>query len=127
MSVFSYFRAPFPSAQGFSPYRFPGLMVHLPFLGASVWVGYLLCWPHLTLRPFLAVWFLAGLYLGRDVAIFCHYALPLALVVWVAAFLALSKATSISKFGTSHVMVPAIISLALAAVFIAQIYRSSKQ
>jgi hypothetical protein len=67
------------------------------------------------------------LYLGRDVAIFCHYALPLALIVWVAVFVALSKAPLILKFGASHVVVPALISLTVASLFVARVYRSSKQ
>jgi len=79
------------------------------------------------LRPLVVVWFLAGLYLGRDIAIFCHYALPLALVVWVAAFIALSKSLLIGRFGASHVVAPALISFAIAGVFLWRIYRSSQQ
>jgi hypothetical protein len=126
MSIFSYFRAPFPSAEGFSPYRMPGMTVHLPLLAASVFVGFLLCWPHPILRPLLIIWVLAGLYLGRDFAIFCHYAMPLALVALVAVMTVLIKAPSISKFGASHVVIPAVVSLVIAGVLIAQIYRSSR-
>jgi hypothetical protein len=126
MSVSSYFRAPFPSAQGFSPYRMPGVAVHIPLLLASVFVGFLLCWPHPMLRPLLAIWVLAGLYLGRDLAIFCHYAPPLTLVTWAAVMTVVIKAPSIAKFGASHVVIPAVLSFVVALLFIGRIYRSGK-
>jgi hypothetical protein len=127
VSVFSYFRSPFPSSKGFSAYRMPGVAVHIPLLAASIFIGFMLCWPHLMLRHLLVVWVLAGLYLGRDLAIFCHYAPLLTLVMWVAVMTVVVKAPSISKFGASHVVMPAVLSLAVAALFIAHIYRSSKQ
>ena len=37
-----YFKKPFPSAKGFSPYRFPGILVHLPVIGAFLVLGLLL-------------------------------------------------------------------------------------
>jgi hypothetical protein len=123
MSMLSYFRAPFPSAQGFSAYRFPGAMVHLPFLLGSTFLGFLLCWPHLLLRPLLAVWVVAGLYLGRDFAIFCHYAPFLVLLVWGAVALLVAKAHVISAFAASHPLTAAAISLLLAALFLAQVWR----
>jgi hypothetical protein len=126
MSVFSYFRAPFPSVKGFSAYRMPGVAVHIPLLLASVFVGFLLCWPHPMLRPLLVVWVLAGLYLGRDLAILCHYAPLLTLVVWVAVMTVVVKALAIARFGASHVVIPAVLSLAVAVLFIGQIYRSGK-
>src|SRR5581483_123478 len=127
MSAFSYFRAPFPSAQGFSPYRFSCVMAHLPLFLASIFTGFLLCWPHPMLRPLLVVWVLAGLYLGRDFAIFCPYAPFLVLVVWAAAATLAAKAPAISKFGASHVVLPAAITLGVAVVFIARVYYSNKE
>ncbi len=127
MSVFSYFRSPFPSAQGFSPYRMPGVAVHIPLLVAGVLAGFLLCWPHSILRPLLMVWVLAGLYMGRDLAIFCHYAPPLTLVALAAVMTVFVKAPSIAKFGASHAAIPAVLSIAVAAVFIVHIYRSRKR
>jgi hypothetical protein len=44
----------------------PGLAVHGPLIFSSALVGFLLCWPHPMLRPFLIVWVFAGFYLGRD-------------------------------------------------------------
>ncbi len=102
-------------------------MVHLPLLAGCIFVGFLLCWPHPVLRPLLAVWVLAGLYLGRDLAIFCHYAPPLTLVALAAVMTVFVKAPSIAKFGASHVAIPAVLSIAVAAVFIAHVYRSRKR
>ncbi|MGA2264355.1 MAG: hypothetical protein ABSH28_23345 [Acidobacteriota bacterium] len=39
-SVFRYFKNPFPDRGGFSPYRFPGLLVHIPVLIAFLVLGY---------------------------------------------------------------------------------------
>lgn len=102
-------------------------MAHLPLLLASVFTGFLLCWPHPVLRPLLVVWVLAGLYVGRDFAIFCHYAPFLVLVVWAAAATLVAKANSISKFGASHAVIPAVITFAIAAVFIARVYSFNKE
>jgi hypothetical protein len=123
MSIFSYFRAPFPSAQGFSPYRFPGMMVHLPLVLGSVFAGFLLCWQHPLLRPLLAVWLLAGLYLGRDFAIFCHYAPFLVLGVWAGFAVLVAKSRAIATFGASHALMAGAISLALGVLFAAQVSR----
>jgi hypothetical protein len=79
-SLLTYFRAPFPSRHGFSPSRMPGPSAHVPAIFYSAALGCLLCWPHLILRPFMLIWFAAGIYLGRDFAILCHYMLPLPLV-----------------------------------------------
>ncbi len=105
----------------------PGIAVHIPLLVAGVLAGFLLCWPHSILRPLLMVWVLAGLYLGRDLAIFCHYAPPLTLVALAAVMTVFVKAPSIAKFGASHAAIPAVLSIAVAAVFIVHIYRSRKR
>lgn len=69
-----YFRRPFPSAKGFSPYRFPGLIVHLPVIAVFLLLGLSLLNTSQALLPFLTVYAIVGLYLGRDLAILCHYA-----------------------------------------------------
>src|SRR5258708_33394051 len=56
-----------------------------PFFFAFLFVGFFFCLPHPPLRPLLIVWILAGLYLGRDIAIYCHYAPLLTLLSWTAA------------------------------------------
>ena len=93
----------------------PGAAVHIPLLAAFALIGFFLCWPHPVLRLLLIVWVLAGLYLGRDIAIFCHYVPLLTLVVWVAFAAVLLKASSISKFGVSHFVMPAVLSVAVGA------------
>ena len=114
--MFSYFRRPFPSTKGFSAYRMPGMAVHGPLILASSLAGFLLCWPHAMLRPLLIVWVLAGLYLGRDVAILCHYNPLLTLLAWAASGFVLFKPGLIANFGRSHVVIPALLSLATGLV-----------
>ena len=82
-----YFAGPFPSTKGFSAYRFPGMLVHLPIIGAFLLFGLLLLGnvPHLL--PLLPLYLVPGAYLGRDVAIRCHYA-PLLTIVPLALTLA---------------------------------------
>jgi hypothetical protein len=116
--VLSYFRSPFPSTKGFSAYRMPGMAVHGPLILSFTLVGFFLCWPHPVLRPFLTVWLLAGLYLGRDVAILCHYNPLLTLISWAAFAAVLFKPGPIARFGSSHVLVPAVLSMAVAAILL---------
>jgi hypothetical protein len=72
-ALIDYLRHPFPKAEGFSAYRFPGFIVHLPIalfllaLGASLTLSEPYLW------PLLLVYLVAGLYLGRDLAIVAHY------------------------------------------------------
>lgn len=80
-----YFGSPFPPAGGFSPYRFPGVTVHLPVLGLLTQLGWIVCG---NARPLVAGWAVAGLYLGRDLAIAGHYNLLVTIVVWALAVLA---------------------------------------
>ena len=84
---FQYFKRPFPSVEGFSSYRFPGIAVHLPVIGAFLLFGLLLLGniPHLL--PLLLIYLVLGVYLGRDLAILCHYA-PLLTIICLAATLA---------------------------------------
>src|SRR5260370_42535670 len=102
-----YFRAPFPSTQGFSAYRMPGVAVHGPLILSSAVVGFFLCWPHPLLRPLLIFWILAGLYLGRDIAILCHYNPLLTLLSWALCGVVFFKAASIAKLGAAYVLIPA--------------------
>ena len=98
MHALAYFLRPFPSRQGFSAYRFPGLAAHIPFFLVFSLLGLLLC----GAGPLLVVWMVAGLYLGRDVAIICHYAPVLLLLIWAAMFVVLSKAKHVELFGRRH-------------------------
>jgi hypothetical protein len=69
----AYFIRPFPSTQGFSAYRFPGMLVHLPLFLIFLFIGLYLNLGTPWLRPFIALYVVIGLYLGRDIAIYAHY------------------------------------------------------
>ncbi len=114
--MLSYFRSPFPSTKGFSAYRMPGVAVHGPLIFAFAFVGFFLCWPHPMLRLFLIVWVLAGLYLGRDIAILCHYNPLLTLISWAAFAVVLFKPRPIARFGASHVAIPAMLSIVVGVI-----------
>lgn len=116
LAVLSYFRFPFPSTKGFSAYRMPGVAVHGPLILTFTAVGFFLCWPHTMLRPALIVWLVAGLYLGRDIAVLCHYTPLLTLISWAVSTLVLLKAGLIASFGASHTLIAAILSVALAGL-----------
>jgi hypothetical protein len=116
VSLLWYFRAPFPSAKGFSAYRMPGVAVHGPLILSSAFVGFFLCWPHPMLRPLLIFWVLAGLYLGRDIAILCHYNPLLTLLSWGLCGVVFFKAAWITRFGASHVVIPAVASALIGTV-----------
>jgi hypothetical protein len=118
LSLFSYFRRPFPSTEGFSAYRMPGIAVHGPLILASSLAGFLLCWPHAMLRSLLIFWVLAGLYLGRDIAVLCHYNPLLTLLAWAASGFVLFKPGMIANFGRSHLVTPAVLSGALGVVLL---------
>jgi hypothetical protein len=68
-----YFLKPFPSTQGFSAYRFPGILVHLPLFLIFLFLGLYLNLGTAWLRPFIVLYIVIGLYLGRDIAIYAHY------------------------------------------------------
>ncbi|OQA34461.1 MAG: Ankyrin repeats (3 copies) [Betaproteobacteria bacterium ADurb.Bin341] len=84
--TWSYFRHPFPKAEGFSAYRMPGLVVHLPVLLIVLSFGFWLCSGEALLLPLLLVYLVIGLYLGRDLAILAHYNPLITIAVLVAAF-----------------------------------------
>ena len=69
----AYFIRPFPSTQGFSAYRFPGMLVHLPLFLIFLFIGLYLNLGTPWLRPFIILYLVIGLYLGRDIAIYAHY------------------------------------------------------
>ena len=77
-----YFKQPIPPGAGFSPYRMPGPAVHFPVWAMFILAGAGLCYPDKRLWPLMLIWVVAGLYLGRDLAIYCHYNILPALLVW---------------------------------------------
>jgi hypothetical protein len=102
MNILYYFRRPFPSREGFSAYRFPGVAAHMPFLVALTTTGILLCGASPLLRPLIIVWVVAGLFLGRDLAIICHYAPPLLLLIWGAMYGVVAGAKPVGALGRRH-------------------------
>ena len=127
MFLLSYFRFPFPSTKGFSAYRMPGMAVHGPLIFCFSLVGVLLCWPHSLLRPLLIFWVLAGVYLGRDIAIFCHYSPLLTLICWAAFVIVLLKHVAIARFGAAHVAIAGIISAAVGALVFLVAYAMTRE
>lgn len=107
----AYLAAPFPRAEGFHPYRMPGPAVHLPILGMLAGAGFWLCWSPPWLRPLVAVYLLAGLYGGRDLAILAHYNCLLLPLTWLLAFGALTVMPRLEAAGPP----PLWLSLAVTA------------
>jgi hypothetical protein len=69
----AYFIRPFPSTQGFAAYRFPGMLVHIPLFFIFLFLGLYLNLGTTWLWPFIILYIVIGLYLGRDIAIYAHY------------------------------------------------------
>jgi hypothetical protein len=78
--------------------------------------GFWLCWPHALLRPLLLVWVLSGLYLGRDIAILCHYSPLLTLICWGVAALVCFRPVQLARFGAAHFGVSAVLSVGVGTV-----------
>ena len=79
--LWHYFRSPFPRAQGFSAYRMPGALVHGPVILLFVWLGAWLCLGEPWTYALFIVYLVAGIYLGRDLAILAHYNMLITLAV----------------------------------------------
>jgi hypothetical protein len=94
----------------------PGVAVHGPLILCFSVVGVLLCWPHSILRPLLFFWVLAGVYLGRDITILCHYSPLLTLICWIAFGIVLFKPVPIARFGAAHIVIPGILSAVVGAL-----------
>jgi hypothetical protein len=128
LRALGYFAAPFPSRKGFAAYRSPGPVVHLPAWAALSFVGLALLLPHGYLGWAACLWVLAGLYLGRDLAIFCHYLPFLTLVVLAGCALALAKGDDVFKWGGRHGPILAIVlTLAIAALVAVNALRFARQ
>jgi hypothetical protein len=104
--LFRYFQRPFPAATGFSPYRFPGLAAHLPILGAFLVLGWSLCGGHGYFWPLLVIYFIAGLYLGRDWAIQAHYNPFILVGAWLGFLLLLHYLPRVARWAARPGVVP---------------------
>lgn len=70
------------------------------------------------LRPLLIIWVLAGLYLGRDFTVLCHYNPLLTLIAWGASAMVLFKPAPIFRLGASRAVIPALLSVGVGAVLL---------
>jgi hypothetical protein len=73
-------------------------MAHFAFFVAIVFLGLLLCGP----SPLLVIWAAVGIYLGRDLAILCHYAPVLFLLMLIATLALFMAARPLAVFGRQH-------------------------
>jgi hypothetical protein len=126
MNILYYFRTPFPSRRGFSAYRFPGLAAHVPFLAALAMTGILLCGSNPLLCPLVIVWLVAGLFLGRDLAIICHYAPPLLLLIWAAMYAVVAESKPLRAIGRQHPVVGVLLTILVLALQIWIAHRSTR-
>ena len=110
-----YFRSPFPKAEGFSAYRMPGLLVHIPVLIAFLVVGGWACLQAGWLMPFILVYAIVGVYWGRDLAILAHYNGLITLVVLAGLVFGLPNIGALPRPGPAASV---LITAAVAALFI---------
>gem|GEM_PF-1333445 len=110
-----YFSYPFPKAEGFSAYRMPGLLVHVPVILIFASLGVWLCGQSEWLYLLLAVYVIVGLYIGRDVAILAHYNPLITIAVLAAAFFLVGGHEDWPQPGPVAAIV---VTLALAALFV---------
>lgn len=110
----SYFSAPFPKAQGFSAYRMPGMLVHLPVIAIFAVIGFWLCVQEPWLLPLLLVYLIIGLYIGRDLAILAHYNPLITIGVLVGAFFLIGAVPGWPRPGP---IISAAVTAALALLF----------
>jgi len=80
--IIGYFTSPFPSTEGFSSYKSPGLLVHVPLIVIFGFTGYCFFREQAFLWPLILFYLIAGLYLGRTVAILAHYNIFIVIAVW---------------------------------------------
>jgi hypothetical protein len=116
--LIAYFRTPFPRRTGFSPYRSPGLLAHVPLLLAFAMTGVFLHAPGIS--PFSLIWLIAGIYLGRDFAILCHYIPGAFLACWFLFAVVASKAVAIRDYGVAHHAVAVAATATVALLVIAR-------
>lgn len=119
MIFLAYYARPFPSCAGFAAYRSPGPLVHLPLLLACFSTGLFLSGSQPSTAACVIVWTLAGLYFGRDAAIFCHYGPQLTLIAWFVAAVPFIWPEKLRAFGLAHPLTVMAVCITLAAALIA--------
>ena len=119
----AYFARPFPRAKGFSAYRFPGVFVHIPLFFIFLYLGLYLNWGTPGLRPFMILYLILGLYVGRDVAVYAHYMPLLILAVVAVVIFAPSLVKGVlmplkTSLGNSFPVFAALVDIAVLAAFV---------
>jgi hypothetical protein len=121
----AYFSRPFPKAEGFSAYRMPGAAVHLPVALALIDVGFLLCRQSPWFPAALAIYAIAGLYVGRDLAILAHYNGLITLAVWLGGAFLVFESDRVSAWALSLTAtfphVPLVVTAAMLLGFVAHV------
>jgi hypothetical protein len=119
--LIAYLRRPFARSGGFSAYRFPGLIVHLPIALCFLVPGASLTLWQPWLWPLFPVYLVAGIYVGRDVAILAHYN-PLITLAVLGAFIGLIVSPDTLRFllsGSRNPLLSLAITPSVAAGFCA--------
>ena len=119
----AYFIRPFPSTEGFSAYRFPGIFVHIPLFLMFLFIGLYLNLDTTWLRPFIALYIVLGLYLGRDIAIYAHYNPLITLAVILLIIFSPSLVTQVlnplkTALGREFTLFALLIDLGTLAAFV---------
>lgn len=114
ISFWHYFRSPFPRAEGFSAYRMPGIVVHLPIIFFFIWLGAGLAFGDPWLYPLFLVYLVIGVYFGRDVAILAHYIGLITIGVVGGAIVFINYAPSPPQLG---LLASASVTAAIGVVF----------
>ena len=119
----TYFVRPFPRTEGFSAYRFPGVFVHIPLFFIFLYLGLYLNWETPELRPFMILYLILGLYVGRDVAVYAHYMPLLILAVVAVVIFAPSLVKGVlmplkTSLGNSFPVFAALVDIAVLAAFV---------
>lgn len=118
--LIDYLRRPFPKAEGFSPYRFPGMVVHLPIILWFLTLGASLTLWDPVLWALLPVYLVVGVYLGRDLAIYAHYNLLITLgVIGGSVWLLASPETLGSLLESRNIPLSVAITVTVTAGFCA--------
>ena len=73
------------------------------------------------------IWVLAGLYLGRDLAVLCHYAPLLTFISWGVCAAVLWKATLIARFGASHALMPVLFTAVVGTILFLVAIRMTRE
>jgi hypothetical protein len=126
-SRLAYFARPFPSRKGSSAYRSPGPVVHIAAWAMISFLGLALSLPHGYFGWVSLLWLVAGLYLARDLAIYCHYLPVLTLPVLAGCILVWLKGNAIFGWGERHSPLLAIaLTLALTALLLISAVRVAR-